>query len=264
MIEGVKRQILQNIGPLVGLSKKKRAILASGAQSVVLIESHKEVLLVTKWSSASNIERLHGLDLKGQPFVKPKIVGLDVDLAKLISPKAPKEAKKLAKEMAEVDRKLWTNNVVYLLPRYDGTLQDLPTIRFKDAQITALESTLTAALTFLHQQKLTHNDIALKNIFYKGENPHLQFFLGDFGSLSKNPKGTHERKCAEDFARVRRVISQAKKILEDKEKTRIKLSSALLPSFAAYMIERLAISPLKPQKAPRNARLPAKRLFRPF
>lgn len=244
----IKRLIAQNAGRLRSLPKKKREILAGGSESVVLVDAHKTVLLVTRKIAAKNIELLHGLILDEQPFVKPKIVAIDADLVKLMNPDNPELAKRSAKEKGAVFYpELWKKNVVYSLPRYDGTLLDLAQLRFKEKNIEALEAMLTQALTFLHQQQLTHNDLALKNIFYKGEYPHLQFYLGDFGSLSKNTEKNHSLKCANDFKRMRRVIDNLKRILAYKVKKRSEISQrsqALLPIFTAQLMKKMGVSPL--------------------
>lgn len=245
----IKHRLAANAGTLCALPQRVRPILAVGSESVVLIDSEDSVLLIMRKHVAINIELLHGLSLDAQPFVKPKIVAIDADLALLMIPHSKAQAKRVAKVQGAVFYpELWTKNVVYSLPRYDGTLEDLSRISFSEVNIIALEKMLTTALTFLHEHNLTHNDIALKNIFYKGKSPDLQFYLGDFGSLSKKSSKTHAMNCQRDFARVAHVIEKVKKILEHKNAIRKKYdqpSLFLLPSYTNKLRARLGISPLK-------------------
>lgn len=244
----IKRLIAQHAGKLRPLPNKQRDILAGGSESVVLVDGHNTVLLVTRKIAAKKIELLHGLVLDGLPFVKPTIVAMDMDLTRLINPDNPALARRSIRDNGAVFYpELWKKNVVYRLPRYDGTLLDLAELRFKEKNIEALETMLMQALTFLHRQQLSHNDIALKNIFYTGECPYLQFYLGDFGSLSKNTEKNHPSKCANDFKRMRRVIDEVKKIWVRKQKKReeiVQKSQALLPCFSAQLMKKIGVSPL--------------------
>lgn len=245
----VEQLLVANAGTLSPLLKIQRQILAGGSESVVLIDGD-DVLLVTRKHLGMNIEFLHGLPLDDQPFVKPKIVAIDADLASLIDPDSKPRAKRIAKERSAVFYpELWTKNVVYRLPRYDGTLEDLKSVSFKETDIQNLEKILTKALKFLHTHGLTHNDIALKNIFYKGEYPDLHFYLGDFGSLSKNDENAHNLKKQLDLARLTHVVGKVKAILEFKNDVRTKLndpSQQQLPSYNNRLRARLGISPMKP------------------
>lgn len=245
----VMRRLSANAGTLSPLPKIQRQILAGGSESVVLIDGESDVLLVTRKLVAKNIELLHGLSLAKQPFVKPQIVGIDADLALLINPDSKASGKRLAKDQGAVFySELWTKNVVYRLPRYDGTLENLKSMSFNEASILKLEITLEKAITFLHDHGLTHNDIAMKNIFYNGKAPNLEFYLGDFGSLSKNTSKTHEKKCQLDFERVAHIIRKAKEILEHKNKIRKKHnqpSQMFLPSFTNRLRARIGLSPIK-------------------
>ncbi len=252
----IKQQLVANAGTLHALPQRVRPILAGGSESVVLEDGEDSVLLIMRKHVAINIELLHGLSLENQPFVKPKIVAIDTDLALLMEPHSKAHAKRVAKERAAVFYpELWTKNAVFSLPRYDGTLENLRSIRFSAACIENLEKTLTKALTFLHDHDLSHNDIAMKNIFYKGEYPDLKFYLGDFGSLSKNTNTTHTNKCQMDLARVAHVIAKAKSILEHKNVIREKHargSHLLLPSYTNKLRARLGVSPLKLPTPPTN------------
>lgn len=268
----IKQLLVANAGVLSSLPEMVRPILAGGSESVVLIDGDEgnEVLLVTRKHLGKNIELLHGLPLAGQPFVKPRIVAIDADLALLMDPKAKARARKIAKEQGAVFYpELWSTNVVYSLPRYDGTLEDLKSLAFTETCIKNLEMRLTKALKFLHAHGITHNDIAMKNIFYKGKYPDLQFYLGDFGGLSKNTKSMHELKCRLDNLRMAHVIEKVKEILAYKNKIRKKHDDSSQKHLRMYnnrLRARLGISPIKsptpivPEKMTPKTKMIAKKL----
>ncbi len=231
----VKKHIANRAGPLQSFVQRKRAIIGCGAQSVVLTNGHNEVYVVTRTTIAQNIELLRDLPEDPALFSVPKVVGINEDLAKLISPLSPKKTKKqLSKQYTIYPPQLWVSNIIYELPRYDGTLEDLKKIRFNEDSIKILQETLSKALTLLHKHGLSHNDVSLRNIFYKGQLPHLHFFLGDFGSVTKNSEANHEANCAKDFLRLKRVINKAREILSGKKKNDRKIKKVfrdILPNF---------------------------------
>lgn len=230
-----KRQIANRAGHLDPIIQRQREVIGCGAQSLVLANGHNQVYTVTRTTIAQNIELLREVPEDPNLFSIPKVVGINQDLAKLISPDAPEKTKKRISKIYEINPpQLWVSNIVYELPRYDGTLEDLKKIRFNEASIKTLQETLQSALTLLHDHGLSHNDISLRNVFYKGQLPHLKFFLGDFGSLTKNTEANHETKCGKDLMRLQRVIDKAKEILASKEKYTNKkkqIIRSLLPQF---------------------------------
>jgi hypothetical protein len=230
----VKKQIAERAGKLMPLIKRKHPIVGVGAQSVVLANGHNEVYVITRTTVAQNIELLRDLPSDPSLFSVPRVVGINEDLAKLISPQSPDKTKKQVSKQYHINYpQLWMSNIVYVLPRYDGTLEDLKGLRFNEDSIIALQETLSKALTVLHTHGLSHNDVSLRNIFYKGQAPHLQFFLGDFGSVTKNSENHHEN-CAKDFLRLQRVTDKAREILARKVKHVQKIKNvfrSIVPNF---------------------------------
>lgn len=240
MIDSPFKQALANrVGKLETLDKKKREIIGCGAQSVVLANSHKEVYVVTRTVVAKSIELLKDLPERPTLFAVPKVVGINIELAGLISTEAPEKTKKEIRKIHDINpSQLWNRNIVYSLPRYDGTLEDLNTLRFSKDSVKTLRSTLQEALTFLHDNGLTHNDIALRNVFYKGQSPHLTFFLGDFGKVTKNDENSHGTKCAKDLMRLNLLIDKVYKTLEHKEEIRTKYAQ----QNKSYLLSRRMLS----------------------
>ncbi len=216
-----KAQLAKKTAALTPLKEITREVIATGRQSVVLAEGDNHVLLVTPYLVAKqNLELLRKLNTRTCPFACPQLVALNANLGELINPLNPDKARNFTKKQFSIMYpKIWYDNVVYQLPRFDGTLEDLK--EYSEESINQLNKTLTESLTFLHKNGLTHNDLSLKNIFYSGQHPHLQFHLGDFGSVTKNSKITHETLRLKDFMRLGRVVAQAQKILERKRKSSI-------------------------------------------
>lgn len=232
LLSPFKQKLVARSGPFANLEKCKRNVLACGAQSLVL-GAGSEALVVTMTQIAERIELLHDLPVDETLFSKPKIVGINVDVATLIDPENPSKAKKsISKSHTIYYPQLWNKNIIYTLPRYDGTLEDLVGMYYTTRNITQLEKMLSRALKLLHNHHLTHNDLSLRNIFYKGSHPDIQFFLGDFGSLSKNVGKVHDQKVQKDLTRCNRIIAKAKEILEQKKTNDTKPSGSVLPSYS--------------------------------
>jgi|GEM_PF-6421228 len=232
----IKQQIAKRAGQLRSITQRQRDIIGCGSQSVVLANGHNEVYVVTRTIVAKNIELLRDLPEDPALFSIPKVVGINEDLVKLISGNAPlKTKKRLSKQYDINPPQLWNSNIIYSLPRYDGTLEDLKIIRFNEESIKTLRETLYQALTLLHDNGLSHNDISLRNIFYKGQHPHIKFFLGDFGKLTKNDDASHDKKCGKDLMRLERVIVKVRETLARKERIREKkISLGFVPGFTRY------------------------------
>jgi len=231
-----KQKLVERSGPFSSLEKRNRNVFACGAQSLVLTEGLQHVLVITQTSVAKNIELLRDVPDDETLFSKPKVVGINVDVGELLDPDSPLKAKNNIKKNHGISYPhLLTKNVVYLLPRYDGTLEDLSAIRFQQHNIDDLNRTLNKALKVLHQHNITHNDLSLKNIFYKGQYPNIEFFLGDFGSLTNNEPKKHAVKCATDLSRLKRLIDKAQQILGKKENFAEKTRSTLsfVPAYSA-------------------------------
>jgi len=134
------------------------------------------------------------------------------------------------------------------MPRFAGTCENLISTGFKEDSIAHLESRLSETLQLLHAKRLTHNDIALRNIFYTGTYPHLQFYLGDFGSSSFNTRLAHVQKSAEDLKTCQHVVGNAKKILSNKSQEtpeKLRQLHKMLPVFAQIRRRKLGLSPRK-------------------
>lgn len=230
------------------LSTREREVVGCGQSSVALTDTDHTILLVTTTKSARNIQLLvdHVAKLKEQgvkipeALILPEPVGTDLDVASLISPDNPSKGKKrLNARTASLKPGLWEHNVVYRLERFDGTIEDFDGVLFKQDSIKQLMEMLTEALDFMHHNGFTHNDIAGRNLFFKGEYPKLIFGLGDFGDCSYNVKhlvkskvekkagkdedkqawdlSAHHSKIRDEYARMNSLEDRLKKLLQSKE-----------------------------------------------
>lgn len=250
---------------------RTREIIGIGNQSIVLANGHKKVLVITRRSVADNIELLRSVCKPGTYDANlleiPQYVASNVDLAWLMNPKHPEVARKNCKEQFKVVyHRLWTENVVYEMPRYDGTLEDLKNIRFKEDSLTTLESTMRKTLAIFHKRKLSHNDVAERNIFFKGTYPNLQFYLGDFGSVSQNDAKTHKRKSSVDLNRLQRVMDKENETLKKKYHSPSGKSQYLqinFPSLTKNHWEKIGRSPEKiaASNPKKNSRSLKRKLF---
>jgi serine/threonine protein kinase len=156
------------------------------------------------------------------------------------------------------------------MPRCDGTLQKFKTTRFKEDTIELIREKMLRALKFMHANQLTHNDITLNNILYKGEYPNIEIYLSDFGKLRKNSKTDHLQECQRDFNRLELVIQQLTDILTRKEIKRDSLQDTSKNSPILYrkIMDKIGKSPEKSQtksrKGSENTKqsLNVKQLFR--
>ncbi len=208
------------------LPKRKRAFLGAGSQSVALEDGHKKILLVVPLSAAKGIElfikTFSTLSLAKQrdlPFELPTLVGINQplhELMNLASDKSLTHAK--GTYLANIQSKIITGseNVVYQLTRCDGSLEDFrEKTRFKSNSIDEIQKQISTALTILHNQKLAHGDVALRNIFYTGTYPNFKFYLGDFGSVKPL---SADKKNHPEMAKDKENLNYAIKQLQEKLK----------------------------------------------
>jgi hypothetical protein len=248
-----KSALLTKATTLPPLERKPRNTIGQGAQSLILANGHNKVLMVTRYTVAKKIELLRAKvahDQRSKSLAIPEFVGMNENLASLIDPDNPGKAKKSFKYSGNIlPAEIWSTNIVYELPRYEGSLEDCKGgLRYKEDSIEKLEIYLYDVMDLLHEHNLTHNDICLKNIFYSGTYPHLEFHLGDFGSLTENSSVQHQKKREADDSKITYVINQLKKILEKKRNIVNNKNSYLketLPYFAARQAKKFGISPIK-------------------
>ncbi len=215
-----KAKLAESAQKLPPPSPRKRAIVGTGDQSVVLDNGHKEVLVVTRYQVAKKFELLReAFDPvpKNLPFHIPKLAAMNKPIAKLQDPNISKMNEKFYRKHYSIYGNLLEDNVVFKLPRYDGTLEDLYQKRFNELIIAKLQKTLTESLALLHEKGITHNDLSPKNIYYIGEHPKTIFYLGDFGSITLNDPHVHDKACRKDFSKMNAVLSQ----MENRLKTHI-------------------------------------------
>jgi hypothetical protein len=223
--EALREQLatdLQAKSKLVGdlIEKKEHPFLAAGSQSIVLKDGHNQVLLVAPYRSATNIELLRKNFQKSAdlPFHLPELVALNRPLNELIHPHNASFGGELKTSlMTSINTGIWQNNVVYRLPRYENNLEALKNIRFKAETIVQIQNDISKALETLHSKDLTHNDIALRNIFYTGSLPNFKFYLGDFGSVKQSKRTTQGSPQKDlDFHKLNLVIKKLEEILKTK------------------------------------------------
>ncbi len=241
---------LQNTAPqLPPIPAKKREIISSGAQSLVLAESHKEVLLVTTRKTAENIALLSNR-VKSALIDVPVHVGDNVSLVTLLTGVASPDKKLIqaTRKKHNLPASLLHKNVVFKMPRYDGSLEMLKTIRFKEDSIRNLKKTLTNTIKLLHNKHLTHNDIVLRNVLYKGEFPNISFRLCDWGSLTASCPIKDSKKFQDDLNKINRIVTKAQEILESKTafKKQAQKNSTISANDAKKALA-LGMSPLKPE-----------------
>lgn len=226
-----------------------------GDQALCLANGHKTVLLVTDYAIGINIHDLKNAleailtDKEKKEFCLeiPTLRAIDVDLYRLINPAHRKAAKSDADlRYPLLKRQIEKTNFIFKMSRYDGTLLNAQTLRYKEKSINDLERSLKTTLAILHHHGYSHNDIFLKNIFYKGEYPKLKFFLGDCGSITKNPPSMHAARCDEDLRNVKRIVEKMKEILDSKYALKLKARDSDLPSFENHRLKKMGVSPLKP------------------
>lgn len=212
----------------LNMPKRKRPYLGAGAYSVALENGHKKILLVTPLSAAKGIElvkksfaRVSKAERQNWPFELPNLVEINKPLhllMNLASDQSLNHAK--GTYLANVSSKIinGTENVVYELTRYDGTLEDFKeNIRFKQSSVDMVAKIISEALDILHKQNITHGDVALRNIFYTGSYPHFKFYLGDFGSakmMASNSKKKGSPDIEKDKENLNFVIKQLHEKLE--------------------------------------------------
>lgn len=251
-----KAQLQSKATTLPPIERKPRETVGQGDQSLILANGHNKVLMVTRYIVAKKIELLRtkvALDQRSKDLAIPEFVGMNENLASLIDPDNPEKAKKRFKYSNNIlPTEIWTTNIVYQLPRYEGSLEDCKgQLRYKEDSIEQLETYLYNVIDLLHEHHLTHNDISLKNIFYSGTYPNLNFHLGDFGSLTENSSVKHQKKCEADESKIAYVINQLKQILENKRNivnNKNGYLKEILPCFATRQAKKFGISPIKGSK----------------
>lgn len=241
----VKRQL-----PL--LPEERYSYFKSGDQSLVLKKGKDQILLATSYGAAKSIEIVRGCFSNNQSMTSlaiPTLVGIDLNIANLLNPDDPAAAlRKIKHELKCQHTKTLTTNIVYELPRFSGTLEDIAELRFKDDSIEELSSSLRLALETLHKQGITHGDLALRNIFYLGTYPDYQFFLGDFGKASQT-KRTFSKRCLKDIADLERLLETVQKTVRDKYNNSNKRQyiHLMLPSLSNAIRKRKGLSPFVPK-----------------
>ncbi len=243
-----KNNLILAAQKLPQLEQKKREIISFGAQSLIISDGHRHVLLVTRYTVAKKIELLKSkIDPQKNSLIEiPELVGTDSNILLLLASNpnpSKRELNAIKKSLGLPSPELLTQNIVYRLPRHDGNLEMLNKIRFKDDSIIKLEETLYSTIDELHDAGLTHGDISKRNILVSGEYPDLTFRLCDWGSIEKISDATQDK----DFRHIARVIGQVKEMLAKKERFKEKTqSSKLLSDIFSDKAAKMGLSPSKP------------------
>lgn len=221
------------------IKKRSRGLVASGASSLVLRDGHHKVLLATTHASAQNVQDTVDLIRKlreekiieaaPQSLLLPELVGVDQDVGALLEPDDAKKGLSQLKKnhMLSLSDSPIKNNVVFQMPMMDGNLESLLSKRFKQDTIDAVKKCLTESLNYLHDIGITHNDIAFRNILYKGVYPNIEIKLTDFGACTLNVEHTddkeklnrHHVKVANDLKAMNHLIKQMEEKLKRKPAT---------------------------------------------
>lgn len=227
--------ILSKTESLEPLIQRERSLLAAGSNSIALKDGHHQVLLITDHTNAKNIEAflekvseyLAQDSTREVPacIVLPKLVGAHQSLEALIDPQNPDGVKKRLKHTTKnLKSSIWENNVIYELDQFDGSLEAFQDIRYKEETIPQVITALCQAVDFIHSLGMTHNDLALRNILFKGSYPKFSFGLTDFGSTSYNlvekdgqiDAKKHNRKKQKDLHMINRIEDKLKLMLAAK------------------------------------------------
>lgn len=247
-IAGVARQ--NNNLSHYHLERKQRQVLGTGSYSMALAEGHKRVLLVTTPENAEGIELVRSLipleEAKKVNLDIPEYVASDVDLASIInmSKREQREFQKLNKLPPSV----WKINRVYLLVRYDDTVENLSRIRFKEDSLTELDTSISQQLGLLHAHGLVHSDVSKRNIAITGTYPNLKSHLVDFGNVRKSPPSKHAEACEKDMSDLRAVKSDLASTFHRKYSRKSEKNDYLreeVPSMGKRQRERAGRSPMK-------------------
>lgn len=210
------------------LPKKNRPFVGAGAQCVALEDGHKKILLVAPLRAAEGIElvkktfsTLSTAEAQEFPFEIPTLITQNIPMSELMNLETEKSYKHAKNTyLANVSSKILngTENVIYELTRYDGTLEDFrKNVRFKSDSIVQIEDAISKALAIFHKHNLSHGDVALRNIFYTGKYPHFKFYLGDFGSVKTLSSEIHDcREIQKDLSDLQYAIKQLQEKLKSK------------------------------------------------
>jgi hypothetical protein len=179
---------------------------------------------------------------------KPIMVGMNVDLAKLINPIHPDKALSMSRMQLSITyTNIWRENVVYRLPKLKGTLsKNLAQLHFKEESIPVLEKTLKDTLKLFHEVGLTHNDVNDKNVGYF-ETIVLGFRLFDYGSVTQNDSHCHDEKVKKDLDGVKRIIEKVNGKFKQRQYKSCKNDYfSTLPSFRNKIRKKIGLSPNRP------------------
>lgn len=225
------------------LSKKKYPHFAIGSQSIVLQNEPHHVLIITSHSTAQKIEIVRStlIDEKFKANLAiPTLVGINESISQLLVPNNPHKKQ----DYKTCRQNILTHNIVYELPKYDGTLDDLLKKQFEEDSIENLKNTLTKALKYLHDNGITHGDIAKRNIFYTGTYPDFKFFLADFGSVS-NERKTFQERSKKDLYVLENLLSAIEKEVKQRSASlKITDINDTTPLFRASLRNKRGLRPL--------------------
>lgn len=195
----------------------------NGAQCVILEyndEAHgNDVLLITNYDDAKKIELVRARcdsDQFKSCLAIPTLKGINENIGHLLNAQDPEDGLRKIRSQSSLNlRNLPNQNIVYSLPKFLGTLENIDSLRFKNDSYEKLREQLHLALEYLHSQRVAHCDISLRNIFYTGEYPNYQFLLGDFGKASDNPL-TLEKNIAQDKQMLESVLQKIEDAIAEK------------------------------------------------
>ena len=196
---------------------KPREIVGIGSNSVVFSDGPSYVLVVTSQKCAENIQLLLDALKKANCKECPKSLTIPEYITKNFDFSVFFHEATRKTEMAELSQKpafgtpknFRYHNAIFRLPRYDGTIEDFKA--YPHTLIEKMYRAVSSALDFIHRMNLTHNDIAKRNIFYKGIFPELTFYLGDYGNVLNLTPNSHQN----DLARLLKVRQECIEISDE-------------------------------------------------
>ena len=236
-----------------GIEEKPHNILGEGAHCIAFEEGHHTVLLATRQLAAKKIfllsKSLSHAEQFPPGFELPQHIATNVNLSSIIDPtKPPDRLRKRHHELLTVSpRDIWNTNYIFRLTRYEGTLEKFHTIKFNESDIELIRSTLTNILDFFHANKITHNDIAKRNIYYKKSNDKFSFYLGDFSSITHDEsEKTYLRKCEKDRSSLEMLLKSLEHLLDQKRSRKLGRNYTVQYRFSRKTISKRALKNPRP------------------
>ncbi len=211
-------KLKQKANRLPSIPTSQREIIGVGRHSIALDNSDSTILLVTSLKTASKIEllrsKIRSKKLSNQLDI-PTFVGCHANLGQLINPSLPKKKIRSRTKLilASADSRLWRTNVVYCMKKYHGSLEDFSEVSFTTSTIKKCLQELSQIVYSLHDLNITHNDVACRNVLWRGSFPNFKFTITDWSSMSINQNNqAHLLRIEKDLKGLCQIEAKLNKI----------------------------------------------------